>query len=102
MGDDDRTYPYFQSLPYDVENPEHRLANLHKITDELHNAFAAEDWNRALYWNTELRDWLALKFPLLRSIRIALLKVYYEVITSFGVDPRAHGRLMSTFLHLSK
>ncbi|CCG83319.1 Putative uncharacterized protein [Taphrina deformans PYCC 5710] len=102
MGDDVRTYPYFECLPYPIEDGNHRLHNLRKITEELHNAFAAEDWNRALYWNTELRDWSALKFKLPKHTRIQLLKVYFEVITAFGVDPRAHGRFMSTFLHLSK
>lgn len=97
-----RTYPYFTCLPYDVESVDYRLENLQRITDELYKAFAAEDWIRALYWNTELRDWSALKFQMPREYRIKLLRVYYEVITSFGIDPRAHARFMSTFLHLSK
>lgn len=100
--EDERSYPYFTCLPYVVETEDYRLRNLRKVTEELYNAFAAEDWNRALYWNTELRDWLALKFKLPKETRIRLLKVFYEVITSFGIDPRAHARFMSTFLHLSK
>lgn len=99
---DERTYPYFGCLPYDIESEKDRYDNLHKITEQLFISFSAEDWNRALYWNTELRDWTALKFQLPKETRIRLLKVYYEVITSFGVDPRAHARFMSTFLHLSK
>ena len=98
----DRTYPYFTTLPYEVESPELRLSNLRKITDELYNSFEAEDWRRAIYWNTELRDWLSLKFQLPKDYRIKLIKVYYELITSFGIDPRAHARFMSTFLCLTK
>lgn len=96
------TFPYFAALPYETESEEYRLENLRKISDELYCAFSAEHWTRAIYWTQELRDWLSLKFDLPKEIRIRLVKVYYEVITAFGVDPRAHARFMSCFLELTK
>ena len=97
-----RTYPYFTTLPYNIESVQDRLKNLEKIVDELCKSFYAEDWSRSIYWNTELRDWLSLKFHLPKQHRIRLIRVYYEVICAFGVDPRAHARFMSTFLTLTK
>ena len=97
-----KTFPYFSTLPYPIESAEDRLANLNVITGHLCLALAAEDWPRAIYWNSELRDWMALKFVLPKAVRIRLIQVYYEVITAFGVDPRAHARFMSMFLELTK
>lgn len=98
----DQTFPYAACLPYATESQDDRLRRLGEIGWELHDALAAEDWSRALYWNTELRDWMSLKFRMPSEDRIRLIKVYYEAITSLGIDSRAHARLMTTFLELTK
>ncbi|ORY77382.1 hypothetical protein BCR37DRAFT_351020 [Protomyces lactucae-debilis] len=97
-----KTFPYFSTLPYPIESAEERLTNLNVITGQLYLSLAAEDWPRAIYWNSELRDWLGLKFVLPKAVRIKLIRIYYEVVTAFGVDPRAHARFMSMFLELTK
>ncbi|BFZ54532.1 Proteasome activator BLM10 [Savitreella phatthalungensis] len=99
---DGQTFPYFSCLPYTTETQEERLARLSIVVDALEHALASEDWPRALYWNTELRDWLSLKFRMPQELRIRLIRIYYELITAFGIDSRPHARFMTTFLTLTK
>ncbi|KAL9127967.1 MAG: hypothetical protein Q9217_003258 [Psora testacea] len=93
-----RTYPYYRYLPYDVESEAERQRNLNEILEHLYVSIQAGDFGGgAVHWTRELRNWLSLKFDPTKDQRIRLVKLYYELALSPGVDPAAVEKFSSTF-----
>jgi proteasome activator subunit 4 len=98
-----RTYPYFQLLPYNVEEEAERNAALEEILKQLYIAIKAEDISPgALHWTRELRGWLALKFEISRDLRVKLVRMYYMLALAPGIDWAAAERFESMFRCLLK
>lgn len=98
-----RTYPYFNYLPYKLEEETERNRNLREILDQLYIAVEAGDFNPgAVHWTRELRGWLSLKFDPTRAQRISLVKLYYELALAPGIDPSVAERFASMFMLLTK
>ncbi|RPB23271.1 hypothetical protein L211DRAFT_809447 [Terfezia boudieri ATCC MYA-4762] len=98
-----RTYPYFQYLPYPVEDEARRLAALDEILKNLYISIEAGDFAPgAVHWTRELRAWLSLKFDLPRATRVKLVKLYYELSLAPGVDPNVSERFASLYSVLMK
>jgi proteasome activator subunit 4 len=98
-----RTYPYFQLLPYPVEEEKERNAALTEILTQLYVALKAEDISPgALHWTRELRGWLNLKFEITRGLRIKLVQMYYMLAVAPGLDWLAAERFESMFRFLIK
>lgn len=98
-----RTFPYFQLLPYKVEEENERNDVLIKILKNLYTAIKAEDIiPGALHWTKELRSWMSLKFELTRELRANLVKLYYMLTLAPGMDKTAADKFESMFRFLLK
>ena len=98
-----RTFPYFQLLPYAVEEEGERNAALGEILKQLYIALKAEDISPgAVHWTRELKGWLNLKFEITRELRIKLVKMYYMLAVAPGMDWVAADRFESMFRFLIK
>jgi proteasome activator subunit 4 len=98
-----RTYPYFNYLPYELEDDSERQNNLHEILNCLYIAVKAGDFSPgAVHWTRELRGWLSLKFDPTREERIKLVRLYYELSLAPGIDPNVAERFASMFMLLTK
>lgn len=98
-----RTYPYFDYLPYGVEDEATRLTGLDEILRNLYISIEAGDFAPgALHWTRELRAWLNLKFDLPRGTRAKLVKLYYELSLAPGINPSVAERFASLYSTLMK
>lgn len=98
-----RTFPYFELLPYKVEEEAERSAALEEILRQLYIAIKAEDiLPGAVHWTRELRGWLNLKFEIPRELRVKLVKMYYMLALAPGLDWVATDRFESMFRFLIK
>ncbi|CZS98979.1 hypothetical protein WAI453_008437 [Rhynchosporium graminicola] len=98
-----RIFPYFQLLPYDVEEEGERDAALNEILKQLYIALKAEDISPgAVHWTRELRNWMNLKFEITRELRVKLVKLFYMLAVAPGLDHLAADRFESMFRFLLK
>ena len=98
-----RTFPYFSTLPYPVEDESRRQENLAEILKHLYIAIQAGDFTPgAVHWTRELRSWLSLKFDPTKEQRIRLVKLYYELALAPGIDPGVGERFASMLMLLIK
>lgn len=98
-----RTFPYFEYLPYDTEDPSERLESLNTCLKHLYIAVSAGDFAPgAVHWTREIRGWLSLKFDLPRSTRVKLVNLYYELALAPGLDYLVAERFASMFMVLTK
>jgi proteasome activator subunit 4 len=98
-----RTFPYFESLPYDTEEPAEREDNLNTCLKHLYIAVSAGDFAPgAVHWTREIRGWLSLKFDVPRSTRVKLVNLYYELALAPGLDYLVAERFASMFMVLTK
>lgn len=98
-----RTYPYFTTLPYEVETEQKRQDDLAEILKYLYIAVEAGDFTPgAVHWTRELRSWLSLKFVPTKEQRLKLVKLYYELALAPGVEPSVAERFASMFMMLTK
>ena len=98
-----KTYPYFQYLPYQIEDQAERQKNLDEIIRHLYVAIEAGDFAPgAVHWTREIRNWLGLKFQLSKEQRLTLVRIYYELSLAPGIDTVAADRFASTFMTLVK
>jgi proteasome activator subunit 4 len=98
-----RTFPYFSTLPYPVEDEATRQENLAEILKRLYIAIQASDFTPgAVHWTRELRSWLSLKFDPTKEQRVKLVQLYYELALAPGIDPVVSERFASMFMLLIK
>lgn len=98
-----RTFPYFTTLPYPVEDEAQRQQNLTEILKHLYIAIQAGDFTPgAVHWTRELRSWLSLKFDPTKDQRVKLVKLYYELALAPGIEPGVAERFASMFMLLTK
>ncbi len=98
-----RTFPYFATLPYPVEDEAQRQENLAEILKHLYIAIQASDFTPgAVHWTRELRSWLSLKFDPTKEQRLKLVQLYYELALAPGIDPGVGERFASMFMLLIK
>ncbi|KAF9887984.1 hypothetical protein FE257_009373 [Aspergillus nanangensis] len=98
-----RTYPYFEYLPYTLEDEADRDKSFGEILKHLYVAVESGDFSPgAVHWTRELRGWLSLKFDPTRTERINLVRLYYELSLAPGIDPNVSERFASMFMLLTK
>jgi proteasome activator subunit 4 len=55
-----------------------------------------------VHWTRELRGWMGLKFDMPRDVRIALVRLYYDLAIAPGLDNNLAERFASMFMVLTK
>ncbi|KAH7132801.1 hypothetical protein EDB81DRAFT_904867 [Dactylonectria macrodidyma] len=98
-----RTFPYFQQLPFLVEGESQRDAALQGILKQLYIAIKAEDFSSGtLHWTRELQEWLKLKFEMTRELRAKLVKLFYSLALSPGLDTTNTNQFLHMVLTLTR
>lgn len=89
------------TLPYPVESLAEMDRRLALILTRLTEAITLRDWDVGFWrWQRELNRWLAMKYPMKRDTRVNLVKLYYELAVSPGMDARLVENFASTVLQL--
>ncbi len=98
-----RTYPYFQYLPYEVEDDAQRQRNFDEILKQLYISIKAGDFSSgATHWTKEIRNWLGLKFDPTKEQRLKMVRLYYELSLAPGIDVNAAEKFSGLFMVLIK
>ncbi|KAK5996591.1 Proteasome activator complex subunit 4-like protein [Cladobotryum mycophilum] len=98
-----RTFAYFNQLPFEVEEETQRDAALQGILKQLYISIQAEDFSPgAVHWTRELQGWLNLKFEMTRELRAKLAKLYYSLALAPGLDASAADRFLRMVLTLTR
>ncbi|KAL1709113.1 hypothetical protein EV121DRAFT_267575 [Schizophyllum commune] len=79
---------YLDSVPYDCEPPEDIHEALEKIVGMLAICIKSRSWNNLSSWDGLLQCWMLLRYPLSKSIRAKLVKLYFELCLVPGIDAR--------------
>ena len=83
-------FDYWSRLPYPVEEEAKRLADLDELIADLYVAVKAGDFaGGARTASRQIKRWLHLKFKMPKETRIKLIKFYYELSLTPGIDIRA-------------
>lgn len=99
----ERTFSYFNQLPYSVEDEAERDAALAAILKNLYIAIKAEDFTPgAVHWSRELQGWLNLKFDMTRELRSELAKLYYHLALAPGLQSHISDRFGRMLMSLTK
>lgn len=106
----ERTFPYFESLPYPVESQNEREAHLRHIIKKLYISVKGDDLKGIVgnttapalaYWTRELRSWTELKFDMPLDIRIMLVRFYFSICTG-GIDGANLDLMINMYCYLAK
>jgi proteasome activator subunit 4 len=98
-----RTFPYYSTLPYPVEDEARRQKDFDEIVKHLYIAIQASDFTPgAVHWTRELRSWMSLKFDPTKEQRANLARLCYELSLAPGVDYSVGERFASMFMLLTK
>ena len=91
-------YNYWNHLPYPVEDEATRIANLNDIIGDLYTCIRAGDFETgARTASRQIKRWLHLKFKMPKETRKKLIKLYYELSLTPGIDPSAADTFATMF-----
>jgi hypothetical protein len=91
-------YNYWNHLPYAVEDDATRVAHLNDIIADLYVSIRAGDFGGgARAASRQIRRWLHLKFKMPKDTRKKLIKLYYELSLTPGIDPSAADTFANMF-----
>jgi len=83
-------FNYWTHLPYQVEDEATRIAHLNDIIGDLYTYIRAGDFEGgARKASRQIKRWLHLKFKMPKDTRKELVKVYYDLSLTPGIDPSA-------------
>ncbi|KAJ7785950.1 hypothetical protein B0H16DRAFT_1488659 [Mycena metata] len=79
---------YLDAAPYPCESPQEMLTKLEQIIAKMHVCIKAKNWLVLSTWDGVLESWLLMRYPLSKSIRAKLVRLYYELVLLPGIDAR--------------
>ncbi|KAL0578024.1 Proteasome activator BLM10 [Marasmius crinis-equi] len=79
---------YLNSVPYECENTEAMQAKLEGIVGNIVVCAKTQNWLTLTTWDGMLQCWLSMRYPMKKSTRAKLVRLYYELCTLPGMDPR--------------
>ena len=95
-------YDYWTHLPYKVEDDATRISHLNEIIGDLYTSIRAGDFESgARTASRQIKQWLHLKFKMPKDTRKKLVKLYYELSLTPGMDPSAADSFANMFKQLS-
>ena len=95
-------YNYWNHLPYPVEDEATRIAHLNDIVADLYTCIRAGDFETgARTASRQIKRWLHLKFKMPKETRTKLIKLYYELSLTPGIDPSAADTFATMFKQLA-
>jgi Proteasome-substrate-size regulator, N-terminal len=91
-------FNYWTHLPYDVEDEATRIAHLNEIIADLYTYIRAGDLEGGARTSSrQIKRWLHLKFKMPKETRKTLIKLYYELSLTFGIDASAADTFANMF-----
>ncbi|KAF9270517.1 hypothetical protein L218DRAFT_889040 [Marasmius fiardii PR-910] len=79
---------YLDSVPYACESNEAMQAKLEGIVGNIFICAKTRNWLTLTTWDGMLQCWLSMRYPLKKSTRAKLVRLYYDLCTLPGLDPR--------------
>jgi proteasome activator subunit 4 len=91
-------YNYWSHLPYSVEDEATRIEYLNEIITDLYACIKAGDLEGgARTASRQIKRWLHLKFKMPKDTRRKLIKLYYDLSLTPGLDPSATDTFSNMF-----
>jgi len=91
-------FNYWKHLPYAVEEDATRIAHLNEIIADLYTCTRAGDLESgARTASRRIKRWLHLKFKMPKETRKALIRLYYQLSLTPGIDPSAADTFANMF-----
>ncbi|GLB36441.1 putative protein with domain of unknown function (DUF3437) [Lyophyllum shimeji] len=79
---------YVRSVPYETESVEEMQGKLEEIVGKIFVAAKTQNWLVLSTWDGMLQCWLLMRYPMPKSTRARLARLYYELSLIPGVEPR--------------
>jgi proteasome activator subunit 4 len=96
---------YLNSIPYDCESPEDMQEQLEEIVQKICICAKTKSWLVLTAWDGMLQwcvpslylrppsahpvcSWLLMRYPMAKSTRARLVRLYYELCLMPGIEPR--------------
>ncbi|KAG6869164.1 hypothetical protein C0993_012263 [Termitomyces sp. T159_Od127] len=79
---------YLASLPYETESVDQMHQKLEEIVGKIYIAAKTQNWLVLSTWDGMLQCWLLMRYPIPKSTRAKLVRLYYELSLIPGVEPR--------------
>lgn len=90
--DDQSTVPgwqtYVNSLPYQCESYEEMQAKLEEIVGKIYICAKSRNWLQLTTWDGVLQCWLLMKYPMAKTCRAKLVRLYYDLSLLPGIEAR--------------
>ncbi|EGO02735.1 hypothetical protein SERLA73DRAFT_102663 [Serpula lacrymans var. lacrymans S7.3] len=79
---------YLDSLPYECESVDEMRAHLERIVGKLIICAESRNWLVMTTWDAMLQCWLLMRYPMPKSTRAKLVRLYYELCLVPGIEAR--------------
>ncbi|KAJ7225864.1 hypothetical protein GGX14DRAFT_422660 [Mycena pura] len=79
---------YLDSVPYTCESPQAMHAKLEQIVAKMHVCIKAKNWPVLSTWDGLLECWLLMRYPISKTLRAKLVRLYFELILLPGIEAR--------------
>ncbi|KAG5350853.1 hypothetical protein C0989_009023 [Termitomyces sp. Mn162] len=79
---------YLDSVPYATESVDEMHRKLEEIVGKIYIAAKTQNWLVLSTWDGLLQCWLLMRYPMPKSTRAKLVRLYYELSLIPGVEPR--------------
>jgi proteasome activator subunit 4 len=79
---------YIDSVPYKCESLEEMNAKLEVIVGKIAISARAKNWLVLATWDGLLQCWLLMRYPMIKTTRAKLVRLYYELCLLPGIEPR--------------
>ncbi|KIK71342.1 hypothetical protein GYMLUDRAFT_33493 [Collybiopsis luxurians FD-317 M1] len=79
---------YLNSIPYECESIESMQARLEEIVGKIAVCAKSQNWHQMTVWDKMLQCWVIMRYPMPKSTRARLVRLYYELCTAPGVEAR--------------
>ncbi|KAF8971500.1 armadillo-type protein [Flammula alnicola] len=79
---------YLDALPYECETVEDMQDRLEQIVQKIYTCAKSQNWLVLSTWDGMLQCWLLMRYPMAKTTRAKLVRLYYELCLVPGVEPR--------------
>ncbi|KAF5384731.1 hypothetical protein D9757_006213 [Collybiopsis confluens] len=79
---------YLSSVPYECESIESMQAKLEEIVGKMAVCATTQNWNQMTVWDKMLQCWMIMRYPMPKTTRAKLVRLYYELCILPGIEAR--------------
>ncbi|TFK76811.1 hypothetical protein BDN72DRAFT_829977 [Pluteus cervinus] len=79
---------YLDSLPYQCESVEEMQQKLEFIVGRIFVCAKAKNWQMLTTWDGMLQCWMLMRYPIVKTTRAKLVRLYYELSITPGIEAR--------------